>query len=57
MAPQILLLIALFSAALSLVKHRYNPQHQSLPQIFSDSLALSTALLLIMTHLIQLFTK
>jgi hypothetical protein len=47
----------LFSAAFSLVKHRYNPQHQSLPQILFDSLAISTALSLIMTHLIQLFTK
>jgi hypothetical protein len=56
-APQVLLLIALFSAALSLVKYRYNPQHQSLPQILFDSLAISTALSLIMTHLIQLFTK
>jgi hypothetical protein len=47
----------LFSAALSLVKHRYNPQQQSLPQILFDSLAISTALLLIMSDLIQLFIK
>jgi len=56
-APQVLLLIALFSAALSLVKYRYNPQHQSLPQILFDSLAISTTLSLIMTHLIQIFNK
>lgn len=53
--PWVLLLIVLFSAALCLLKHRYNPQQQSLPQILFDSLAISTALSLIITNFIQLF--
>jgi hypothetical protein len=56
-APRVLLLIVLFSAALSLLKQRFNPQQQSLPQILFDSLAISTSLSLIMTHLIQIFIK
>jgi hypothetical protein len=56
-APWVLLLIVLLSAALSLLKHHFNPQQQSLPQILFDSLAISTALSLIIAQLLQLFIK
>lgn len=56
-SPWVLLLIMLLGAAFSLLKHRFNPQQQSLPQILFDSLAMSTALSLIITYLMQLFIK
>lgn len=51
----VLSLIVVVSAVLFWLKHRYNPQQQSLPQILFDSLTISTALSLIFTYLVQLF--
>jgi 1,4-dihydroxy-2-naphthoate octaprenyltransferase len=51
----VLSLIVLVGAVLFWLKHRYNPQQQSLPQILFDSLTISTALSLIFTYLVQLF--
>ena len=51
----VLILIALFSAALSFVKHRYNPNQQRLPQILFDSVAISTAVSLVISNLVKAF--
>lgn len=51
----VLLLIVLLSAALLLLKHHFNAHQQGLPQLFYDSLAISTALSLTLTYVIQLF--
>lgn len=51
----VLLLIVLISSALALIKHRFNPHQQSLPQILFDSLAIATAVSLIISYLVQEF--
>ena len=51
----VLLLIVLLSSALSLIKHRFNSDQQSLPLILFDSLAISTAVSLIISYLIPVF--
>lgn len=51
----VLLLIVLLGSALSLLKHRFNPNQQSLQSILFDSLAISTAMSLIISYLIQAF--
>ena len=53
--PLVLLLTVLAGLVLTWVKNRFSPQKQSLPQILLDSLAISAALSLILTHLIPLF--
>jgi 4-hydroxybenzoate polyprenyltransferase len=51
----VLLLIVLFSSALSLIKHRLNPNQQSLSQNLFDTLTISTAVSLIISNLVQVF--
>lgn len=51
----VLLLIVLLSSVISLLKLRFNPNQQSLPQILFDSLAISTAVSLISSYLVQAF--
>ncbi len=53
--PWVISLIVVVGATLFWLKHRYNPQQQSLPQILFDSLTISTALSLIITYLVQPF--
>lgn len=50
----VLLLIVLLSTALTLIKTRLSPNHQSLQIILFDSLAISTAISLIISYLVQL---
>lgn len=54
-SPLVLLLIVLASLILTWARNRFSSQKQSLPQILLDSLIISTALSLILTHLIPLF--
>lgn len=51
----VLLLIVLLSTALALIKHRFNSDPQSLPLILFDSLAISTAVSLIISYVIPVF--
>ena len=51
----VLLLIVLLSTALALIKHRFNSDQQSLPLILFDSLAISTAVSLIISYVIPVF--
>ncbi len=51
----VLLLIVLLSSALTFLKHRSNTNQQNLPQILFDSLAISTAVSLTVSYLVQVF--
>ena len=51
----VLLLIVLLTSVLALVKHRFNPNQQGLPQILFDSMAISSAISLIISYLVQVF--
>ena len=51
----VLLLIVLLSSALAYTKHRYNPNQQSLSQILFNALAISTAVSLVTSYLVQAF--
>lgn len=51
----VLLMIVLLSAAFALLLHRFNRNQQSIPEILFDSLALSTAVSLITSYLVQAF--
>ena len=49
----VLLLIVLLTSVLALLKHRFNPNQQSVPQILFDSMAIASAISLIISYLVQ----
>jgi len=49
----VLLLIVLLTSVLALLKHRFNPNQQSMPQILFDSMAIASAISLIISYLVQ----
>jgi len=50
----VLLLIVLLGSALSLIKHRLNPNQESLQLLLFDSLTIATAVSLVVSYLVQL---